>query len=73
MRTECHEKAWSPPGEIAADCAYTLREFSRRTGLGRWAIRRLRRDGLIVRRVSGRAFVVGSDWIAFLGRMASET
>jgi len=60
-------------GEISAACAYTIAEFSRRTGLGRWAIRSLRRDGLVVHRAAGRNFILGQDWITYLEGNPSGT
>ena len=63
------------PGLIHRDECYTLAEFRARTGLKDWAIRRLRRVGLPVRRVGenggGAAFVLGSDWLDFV-RSRSE-
>ncbi len=54
------------PGEIRADCAYPLEDFKPRTGMGVAALRTARRNGLIVRRVGRRAFVLGRDFIAYL-------
>ena len=58
----------SAGGEISSGSVYTIAEFSLRTGLGKWALRQLRRDGLLVRRVHGRTFVLGTDFIDFLSR-----
>ncbi len=54
------------PGVIAAAEVYTLQEFSRRTGLAERGMRRLRRLGLPVIRVAGRAFIRGSDFLSLL-------
>jgi hypothetical protein len=66
--TTCQPGTAPVSGEISADCVYSLAEFSRRTGLGKWAIRNLRQNRLCVRRVCGRVFVLGRDWIEFLER-----
>ena len=56
----------APPGRIDANAVNTLQEFSRRTGCGERALRSLRRAGLPVRRVAGRCFVLGSDFLELL-------
>lgn len=53
------------PG-IDPSILYTLTDFQRLTGLGRWAMRQARRKGLRVRRIGGRAYVLGSDFVAHL-------
>jgi hypothetical protein len=62
--------------EIQAGTAYSLAEFSRRVGLRDWAVRAARRAGLRVIHKHGRAFVLGSDWLAYLaaecGKAISE-
>lgn len=55
-------------GVIDPAVVYTLDAFMRATGLSRAAIRAMRREGFPVRRLSKRAFVVGSDFRAFLER-----
>jgi hypothetical protein len=57
-----------PPGIIEADACYTLAEFHARTGIKRAGLRRLRRDGLAVRRCGKVAFVIGVDFLEFLRR-----
>ena len=52
--------------EIQAGTAYSLAEFSRRVGLRDWGVRAARRAGLRVIHKHGRAFVLGSDWLAYL-------
>jgi hypothetical protein len=71
--TDATPRGTDPPGVIAAHEAYTLAEFSRRNRLGTWALREARRDGLIVRRVGGRAYILGADWLAYLARQRPET
>jgi hypothetical protein len=46
--------------------SYPIAEFRRRSGLGIAAMRKARRNGLYVRRVGSRAFVLGSDWHKYL-------
>lgn len=53
-------------GSIRADEALTLAEFRRRTKLGDWALRTLRRQGLRVVTAGGRRFVLGEDFLQFL-------
>ncbi|MGC3967579.1 MAG: hypothetical protein QM775_09480 [Pirellulales bacterium] len=65
-------------GRIAAGELYTAAEAKRRLGLGDWAWRKLRRLGLSVIYVSGRAYVLGDDLIEFFrargsGRQAVPT
>ncbi len=56
----------APPGLIEPGVSYRIDEFQKRTGLGRWALRTARRNGLTVRYAGGRAFVNGTDWIAYV-------
>lgn len=60
------------PGEIQPGVLYTLPEIKRRSGLGEWALRTARRNGLRVIYTGGRAFVRGSDFIKYLDTLASE-
>lgn len=64
--------ASSDAGVITADAVYTLDEIARRLKLGRWALRTMRQQGLNVHRVSGRAFVIGRDFLEFLQGQASK-
>ncbi len=50
---------------IYASAVYPLADFRQRTGLGKDAMREARRNGLVVRRIHGRAFVLGSDWLTY--------
>ena len=54
------------PGVIHADKAYALSAFQRESGLGTWAIRTARKNGLKVRYTGGRAFVIGQDFLTYL-------
>jgi hypothetical protein len=51
---------------IEPQSLYTAEEARRRLRIGQWAWRQWRRDGLTVLRLSGRAFVCGSDLIGFI-------
>ena len=53
-------------GVIQADCVYTLDEIRRRLRLGNWALRQAQRNGLPVRRVGRRGFVLGRDLIQYI-------
>jgi len=48
-------------GEISADGMYTLAEIRRRLGLGIYAMREARRQGLPVRKIGRRSYVLGRD------------
>lgn len=59
------------PGYILAEALYTLDEFQRRLRLGEAAMRAARRQGLRVRKVGRRKYVLGRDalqWIEGLDR-----
>jgi len=56
----------SSPGEIRADAIYTLEEIDRRLRLGKAAIRRARRQRLIVHRIGRRNYIIGRDFINYL-------
>lgn len=65
MSKTAHRDAVSGhPGVIEPAAFYTLAEVSGRSGLGTWALRTLRRNGLKVYRFGGRGFVRGADFIA---------
>lgn len=55
-------------GTIAKDAVYSLTEFSRISGLGETALRKMRRQGLTIRRVGSRSFVYGADFHDYLER-----
>jgi hypothetical protein len=54
------------PQVIAASESYTVPEFRRRTGLGDFAFRQVRRAGLRVVAVGKKRYVLGADWLQFL-------
>jgi hypothetical protein len=57
---------------IEPHALYTVEEARRRLRLGAWAWRQWRRDGLSVLRVSGRAFIAGSELIEFIEARGRE-
>jgi dienelactone hydrolase len=57
--------ATKKPGEITADALYTLDELNDRLGLGKAALRKARREGLVVKRIGRRGYCTGRailDW-----------
>jgi hypothetical protein len=56
----------SHPQTISIHESYSLREFRLRTGMGDFAFREARKDGLPVRKVGQKIFMLGSDWLEFL-------
>jgi hypothetical protein len=60
-------------GEINADSLYTLDEVQARLGLGKWAIRTARREGLVVKRIGRRGYVHGRDLIDWFQRTAKQS
>lgn len=52
-------------GEIRADCAYTIREFCARTGMGYQRVHKYFK----ARRLAGRRFILGRD---FINALSSE-
>lgn len=59
-------------GVIRPDELYTLPEIVRRTGLGTWALRQARRNGLKVKYSGGRGFVLGRDLIEHISVTGDE-
>ncbi len=53
-------------GEIRADAVYSLPEAQARLNWGSWAFRTARRNGLTVRRVGTRSYVMGRDLLAYI-------
>ncbi|MCA9040924.1 MAG: hypothetical protein KDA65_11300 [Planctomycetaceae bacterium] len=51
---------------VQPDELYPLQTFMELTGLGTRALRTMRRAGLKVRRVGGRGFILGRDFIEHL-------
>jgi hypothetical protein len=60
-------------GEIIADAIYTLDEVDARLGLGKSALRTARRQGLTVKRIGRRGYVLGRDVIEWFERSAKTT
>jgi hypothetical protein len=56
-------------GEVFANAIYTLDELDARLGLGKAALRRARRKGLIVKRIGRRAYIRGADLIDWFVRL----
>lgn len=50
---------------IIADAVYPLEVFKRRTGLETASIRKMRRSGLVVRRIGRRSYLRGSDFLSW--------
>ena len=57
------------PGVIRTDEVYTVSEFRRRTKLGDYAWRQLRRELRVVE-VGRKQFIIGADWLDYLTRKA---
>jgi hypothetical protein len=67
-----NESTSQPPGIIAADCVYQLDDAQARLGLGKQAWRTARREGLPIRRVGRRRYVIGRDVITWLQTRPTE-
>ncbi len=59
----------TPPGVVAPTDLYHVDELLARLKWSKHAWRTARRQGLRVLRAGGRAYVLGSDLIAYLSRM----
>lgn len=59
------------PGVIRAEESYTVAEFRRRTGLGDYAWRQVRRSLRVVE-VGKKRYILGADWLALLSRIADS-
>lgn len=64
--------AATSPGVIEPQALYTAEEARRRLRIGQWAWRKWRQDGLVVHRLSGRAYVRGSTLIQFIEQKGGE-
>ena len=51
----------------AGEC-YPLQTFKECTGQGTAALRRARQQGLVIRRVGLRSFILGQDWLDFVAK-----
>jgi hypothetical protein len=60
-------------GPIIPDQLYPLTALCERVGLGKTAMRSLRRQGLKVKYVLGRAFVLGADFISLIDEVGKDT
>lgn len=65
-KTKKRDNSAPPSQTIESGVVYTLDDFRKRTGLGDFAMRQARRNGLIVHYTGVRGFVIGDDWIDFL-------
>lgn len=68
--------AATKPGEITGDAVYTLDELNARLGLGKGALRQARRQGLKVRRIGRRSYVMGRDvidWMETTAKLVGAT
>lgn len=61
-----NQLAATSPGVIEPHALYTVVEARRRLRIGQWAWRKWMRNGLVVLRLSGRAYVRGSTLIQFI-------
>lgn len=61
-----------PMQPILPDALYPLRVFTAITGLGEYALRTARRNGMKIHRMGGRSFVFGADFIRFLRKQGGE-
>ena len=52
--------------EIRPEVLYPLDRFQKIAGLGKWAMRTARKNGLPVRKVGRRKYVRGSDFLAYV-------
>ena len=50
---------------IMAEAVYPLEDFKQRTGLESASLRKMRRQGLVVRRIGRRSYVLGRDFLAW--------
>ena len=64
--------ATTASGCISADQLYTLEEIRARLGLGLAALRTARRQGLKVRRIGRRGYVLGRDVMAYVERAGAS-
>lgn len=60
-------------GPIQRNTIYPLADFMSRVGLGEFAMRRARREGLRVVRMGKSVFVRGEDFIDFLNKQAEPS
>jgi hypothetical protein len=58
-------------GVICCDSVYTIREFSLRAKMGRYAFRKARAAGLRVIECGGKSYILGADFLDFLKRQGA--
>jgi hypothetical protein len=61
-----------PFGPIIADAVYRLPDFMRRTGLEEASVRKMRRTGLVVRRIGRCHYVRGDDFLDWYNNFAEQ-
>lgn len=61
------------PGVIVPEGLYTLKEFKARLGVSDSLLRKARNAGLKVRRIHGRGFILGCDFIDYIRTQASKS
>lgn len=59
-------------GEINPATLYRIESLKAAAGVGEWAIRQMRRNGLKIRYIAGKAFVLGSDFIDYITSNAKD-
>ena len=59
-------------GVIRSEDIYPLTVFYKLSGLGAHAVRQARRNGLRVREVGNRSYILGNDFYQFLGGQPQE-
>lgn len=57
---------------IRAGEAYPLPIFKRLTGMGDAAMRAARKNGLPLKKVGTRTFILGADWLSYLERQPAR-
>lgn len=60
-------------GFIEPERLYTLAAFKQRLGISDSTLRAARRNGLKVHRVHKHAYILGSDWIAYVLASSSQS
>jgi hypothetical protein len=59
-------------GRIEPHILYPLEEFKALSGLGNFALRTARRNGLFVRKANGRSSVYGQDYLDYQNRVCPK-
>jgi len=66
-------KEGSGAGVVSIHEIYTLGELNSRLGLGDWAVRQAKREGLKTARIGRCVFVTGREVLRYLQKQNSET